>query len=92
MLIDSFFFKKKAWLRIFIAANNFITQESQNKVVANKSWLTVYEILNNIFDTGIVPVDYMIDIIKPTFKSMGDPLNQNNHFIELPVGSNLHAY
>jgi hypothetical protein len=34
---------KKARLRKLLAPNQFITEESRNKVAANNSWFTVYE-------------------------------------------------
>ena len=43
-------------------------------------FLPLYEILFNIiFDTGIVPEEWLIGIIKPIFKNKGDPLSPENY-------------
>jgi hypothetical protein len=43
---------KKVWLQKLLATNQFIIEESQNKVTTNKSWFTVVWREKSIYSRG----------------------------------------
>lgn len=46
----------------------------------NLNFLPLYEnLFNIIFDTGIVPEEWLIGIIRPIYKNKGDPSNPENY-------------